>query len=123
LSQLRAPLIVDEHGDLKLFRDVSSMEGWMEAIDVQNNEYVVYDSEGRLVELTTAEVPTQALFGLLKGSAEVVRMSRVEADPTRATELYNKLRSHLERLKEAVPPQATLPELVDRLEKRAGFVA
>ncbi len=123
MSQLRAPLIVDERGDLKVFRDATSMEGWMEAIDVQNNEFVVYDSEGRLLELTTARTATRALFGLLKGSAEVVRISSVEADPTHATELHNKLRTHLERLKVAVPPQATLPDLVGRLQERAGFVA
>jgi hypothetical protein len=122
-SKVRLPLIVDEHGDLELFRDVASMERYLEAIDVQNHEYVVYDSEGRLVELTTVEVPTQTLFGLLKGTVEIVRVGSVESEPTCAMELSTKLRAHLARLDEIISPQAPLHELVDRLQRRAGFVA
>ena len=99
------------------------MESYLEAIDVQNREYVVYDSEGRLVELATAEVPTRSFFGLLSGSAEVVRIASVEAEPTHVLELSTKLRSHLERLKEPIPPEATLSDLVERLRNNAGFVA
>ena len=123
LAQVRPPLIVDEHGDLELFRDGPAMESYLEAIDVQNREYVVYDSEGRQVELATAEVPTRSFFGLLRGSAEVVRIASVEAEPTHALELSTKLRSHLERFQESIPPEATLSDLVERLRNNAGFVA
>ena len=120
---MRPPLIVDEHGDLALFRDAAAMEGYLEAIDVHNGEYLVYDSEGRRIELTTSEVPTRAIFGLLKGTAEVVRVGGYEADPTHAAELASKLRDTLEHLNEPVPARASLAELLDRLHQRAGFVA
>jgi hypothetical protein len=120
---MRPPLIVDEHGDVELFRDAAALEGYLEAIDVQNNEYIVYDSDGRRVELTTAEVPTRALFGLLKGTADAVRIAGSEVEPTHAIELAVKLREALERLGEAVPLEAPLAELLERLRGRLGFVA
>lgn len=122
-TALQPPLIVDEHGDLELFRDAAALEGYLEAIDVENNEYIVYDSEGRLVELTTMVVPTRALFGLLKGTAEAVRVAGWEADPTHAAELAAKLRETLKQLDEAVPPEAPLAELLERLRRRVGLVA
>ena len=99
------------------------MEGYLEAIDVLNDEYLVYDSDGRRVALTAVKVPTRMLFGLVKGTAEVVRVGGVEPEPTHAVELTSKLRAHLAALDEAVPDDATLPELLARLLQRAGFVA
>ena len=119
---IQPPLVVDSGGDISLFRDARALERGLEAIDVQNGEYVVYDSEGRLVALTTEEVPTRVLFGLLRGKAEAVRIASAEPEPAHASELGAKLRAFLERLGEEASLSATsLPELIERLRERAGF--
>ena len=51
---MRPPLIISEHGDLLVFDSKEAAEGYLEAIDVANGEYVGYDSEGRLLRLVPA---------------------------------------------------------------------
>lgn len=51
---INPPVIADNHGDLLIFESVSKAEAYIEAIDVLNNEYVLYDSEGRLLDAFAA---------------------------------------------------------------------
>jgi len=52
---MKAPIVVNEHGDVSVFETVEHAARSLEAIDVANNEYVAYDSEGRLLVLEAAE--------------------------------------------------------------------
>lgn len=46
---IKPPIIVDERGDTKVYKSIEDAEMDLEVIDVQNGEYVAYDSEGRLL--------------------------------------------------------------------------
>jgi hypothetical protein len=43
---MKLPLIIDDHGDIMIFRDKSIAEGHLEAVDVLNGEYVGFDAGG-----------------------------------------------------------------------------
>lgn len=58
---MKTPIIVDEHGSLIIFRTIYYAENYLEPIDVKNNEYIAYDSEGRLLKL----LPTEPLITIL----------------------------------------------------------
>lgn len=76
---MKAPIIVEERGgDMTFFDSVTKAEQSLEAIDVENGEYVVYDSEGRLLELRTI-------------SKKRVVIQPAEAEPMHANELSTKL--------------------------------
>jgi len=47
---MRPPIIVNNRGDVGIFDSVERAERDLEPIDIRNGEYVIYDSEGRLVE-------------------------------------------------------------------------
>lgn len=42
----RAPIIVNERGDVSLYETLAEAEVALEPIDVENNEYTIFDSEG-----------------------------------------------------------------------------
>jgi len=46
---MKAPIIANNHGDLLLFKTVERAREYLEPLDVLNDEYVLYDSEGRLL--------------------------------------------------------------------------
>jgi hypothetical protein len=46
---MKAPIIIDNFGDVLIFDSVEKAERYIEPIDVLNGEYVAYDSEGRLL--------------------------------------------------------------------------
>ena len=48
---MKPPIIIDEHGDVEVYNSVEEAAMNLEAIDVENNEYIAYDSEGRLLRL------------------------------------------------------------------------
>ena len=53
-AQTGPVIVVDNSGiDLVIFDSVDEAQGYLEPIDIQNNEYVVYDSRGRLFKLCT----------------------------------------------------------------------
>ncbi len=119
---MRPPFIVYELGDLELFQDVASMERYLEPIDIENNEYTVYDSEGRLVQLTIESVPTTSLFGLVKGHNDSVRVAGCEIEPLHSAELATRIRDYLARTGQPVAADQPLQELVETLHQVAGFV-
>ena len=81
---MKLPLIVDEKGDLLVFDSVGKMLTYLEAIDVRNQEYTAYDSDGRLLQLGVAK--TRSFFGLFEGP-EFVTLEGEEATPSHATQL------------------------------------
>ena len=44
---MKTPLIIDNRGDLLVFRSKIDAESYLEAVDVQNGEYRGFDAEGR----------------------------------------------------------------------------
>ena len=46
---MKFPLIANNKGDITLFDVAGQLEKYMEAIDVKNDEYVVWDADGYLI--------------------------------------------------------------------------
>lgn len=61
---MRPPIIIDEHGDISFFRSVEAAARYIEPVDVHNNEYIVYDSTGYLLNLIPTE-PVVSITGIL----------------------------------------------------------
>jgi hypothetical protein len=81
---MRLPIIVDARGDLSFYNSVAEMLKALEAIDVTNQEYLVYDAEGRRIQLGVAR--KRVFFGLLEGP-DVVIVESEEPTPTHAPQL------------------------------------
>ena len=52
---IKHPIFLDNFGDVLVFESVRDATRYIEPIDVTNNEYVGYDSEGRLLNLTVTD--------------------------------------------------------------------
>lgn len=50
---MRPPILVFEGWDLHLYDSISDAELDLEAIDIEDGIYEIYDSEGRILEATT----------------------------------------------------------------------
>jgi hypothetical protein len=81
------PVIVDERGDVLFFESVERAEGKLEAIDVRNEEYVAYDSEGRLLKLAIERSETSTFFGLGTNVLDYVVVEGAEDRPNHAPQL------------------------------------
>jgi hypothetical protein len=45
-AEIASPIVVRNQGELILFDSIEEAQLWMEAIDVRNNEYEIFDSTG-----------------------------------------------------------------------------
>jgi hypothetical protein len=94
------PLVfIDDHGDVSAFRSSHDAATWIEPIDVQNREYIGYDSLGRLLELST--------------DGRSVHIGLAELTPAHAGQLLATLRSFLRASGDPVAddPSFELPEI------------
>ena len=117
LSNMKPSIIVNNRGDVMFFASIEEVERELEAIDVERNEYIAYDSEGRLVQLGTA-LRKQLLFFNVKR----VVVQSAEPLPTHAGELQEVLRKFFRHPRVGEPEEwiasASLSDLVSRgLEK------
>jgi hypothetical protein len=120
---LRPPILLYADGSFDFFKSVEEAEHYAEPIDVQNHEYVAYDSEGRRLELRVEEEVVAGLFGLGEIKRERVRIVQAENTATHAEELKNLLSASLQT--SGTPPDplhpATLQELIAAGVQRMGF--
>lgn len=106
---MKPPIFIDNNGDITVFASVQDAENWVEPIDVRNNEYEAFDSEGRLLFLTV-----QKQEGFLSSSREYVQITEAETDPAHAGELRDRLQIFLKATGESdVGPSASLSQLVN----------
>jgi hypothetical protein len=110
---MEIPIIIDNFGDILVFSDVQKAENYLEATDVDNNEYVGYDSRGRLLSLTT------------RGNSVIIQLA--EIDPKHDRQLFTVLSGFLARVLKRKGlawewlSQASLEELVTKaLEYKTG---
>jgi len=71
---MRPPIVIDEHGDISLSPSVEAAARYIEPIDVRNNEYVVYDSTGYLLQL----VPTEPVVSIPDYRSELPQEDQLE---------------------------------------------
>lgn len=97
--QVRLPIVVvDSTGDIELLHTLEEAGVFLEWHDVEAGEYVAYDAEGRLVELSVHRGKRPVLWGLLDLSIKppVVIVTGAEEQPTHRAELVKALVSFLE---------------------------
>ena len=114
---MQPPIVVNNRGDIMFFASVKKVEQELEAVDVENREYIAYDSEGRLITLGTAPRNGWRFFG-----AKRVVVQSAEPLPTHAGELQEVLRNFFRHPRVGEPEEwvvsASLSDLVNRgLEK------
>lgn len=120
---MRTPILLYGEGYFDFFKSVEEAERYAEPIDVQNHEYVAYDSEGRQLELRVEEEVVAGLFGLGETNRKRVRIVQAEDTATHAEELKNLLRASLQT-SEILPDSlraATLQDLIAAGIQRMGF--
>lgn len=103
------PIVVTEHGDISFYPAVAAAALALEPIDVRNNEYVVYDSEGYKLKL----VP---------GTTNVMIIGRINEKPVPEA-LHRALRSFWESAAgEPVPVGiSSIEQLLSLCVQRFGY--
>jgi hypothetical protein len=62
---MKLPIIVSENGDINIFSSCEDACSYLEPVDVQNGEYVVFDADGFLLKINVIE-KQRSYFGLWK---------------------------------------------------------
>jgi hypothetical protein len=55
MTEMVPPIVIDEHGDIRIYPTVAIACQALEAIDVTNNEFEAFDSDGRALVLLAHE--------------------------------------------------------------------
>jgi len=113
------PLILDAKNELLFFKTAADLEGWVEAIDVENGEYSdCWNSAGQLFCLRTERRP---ILGGWMGSRALVRIAATGA--SRAADLRRALIRFLVGFgdRESAVTTLSMADLVARGAKRAGW--
>jgi hypothetical protein len=119
---MKAPIIVNGHGDVSIFESVEYAEQYLEPIDVKNKEYIVYDSEGHILQLAISKKERPSIFDRA-GYIETVRISAVESGSDRSSELRKLLIKFFQETRAVVEESdlLSLRELVDKSVSIYGF--
>lgn len=112
---MKLPIIIDEHGDISVYRTVEELEQALEAIDVKDDEYIAYDASGCLLKLETS-IEKKKILGGVFGEAN---LERVVLNPDFCksgyeNELSQKLNNFLQRINK--PTDKTIKSLSDLVE-------
>ena len=110
---IKLPIIIDEHGDISVFMSIAEASDYIEPIDVRNNEYLAYDSEGRCLELS---IESEIIKGIFNRSINQEKVQITASSVTDSCNLSIKIRLFLEAIGNSVSTKATLPELVKMLK-------
>ena len=101
---MKTPIIIDSFGDVLVFESVEDAECYLEPIDVANDEYIGYDSEGRLLQLLVTD-------------SNRVSIQSAESEPKHSAELRKVMTFFLSNIgvSESWLSDASLQKLVERL--------
>jgi hypothetical protein len=70
------PIIVDNFGDTIVFETVRAAESYLEPVDVQNSEYVGYDSEGHALRFSLNSNTDHVVITAQEGAPTAVEALR-----------------------------------------------
>jgi len=117
------PIILDENGCLLFFQSKDIAERYIEFEDVKNNEYVVYDSEGKLLKLELVEYKKSAFFGVFKFNKITVEIIAAEDSPLHQDELKQKIKKFIKKIspEEGFSNGHTLKELLEKATTLSGY--
>lgn len=106
---MKPPLIVNEHGCIDVYKNIEEMLRSLEAIDVANGEYQVFDSTGRQVFLS-AKVP-ESILGRFVCDGEIM-IESIEEEPSLIYEFRALLVKTIKRKQGAVNLSQSLDDLI-----------
>ncbi|MDO8444575.1 MAG: hypothetical protein Q7T53_00470 [Deltaproteobacteria bacterium] len=120
---MKPPIIVNDHGDISVFKTVADAENYLESPDVLAGQYVAYDSDGRLLKLNA---PKQKKYGLLWFtiiSIDKISISNGESQASHVEELKSILKDFLEYLgiSKQWLEEASLNDLLAKCIDKAGY--
>ena len=111
----RPPFVLDNHGDLQTYSSLEQVLLDLEAIDVNNNEYRLYDGTGRELQL-----------GVRREGLREDQIVVADVPPKADKELYQHLLRHLAEVKlmhEPDLPQRELIELLSKFQNRYRLIS
>ena len=119
---MKTPIIVDGHGNVSIFESVEYAEQYLEPIDVKNEEYVVYNGEGHLLQLEISQKELLPIFGRTE-LIETVKISTTESTTNHSGELRKLLINFFRETKTALQKNdlLSLRELVDEAVSVYGY--
>ena len=79
---MKPPIIIDESGDVAIFETAETASVYLEPPDIINEEYVAYDSEGRLLKLSLSDSRMPINYERMK-----IIIEPTEAEPSHASDL------------------------------------
>jgi len=117
------PLIFDENGALFFCRTKEDAEKYLEVEDILENEYVAYDSDGRLLQLRVERTYKPILFGLRKKMLPKIIIECAETTPAHRNELRNKLLEFYKKITSdaKVDPDISLQDLLAKVIEKSGY--
>lgn len=101
MNKLALPVYLIEGKDIIIYSSVSDLQGHLEPIDIRDNNYSCYDSEGRLLKLET--------------DGRYIKLLVTEEEPKHTDKLEASLREYLIGMKESTAEEMNcdLPCLVN----------
>jgi hypothetical protein len=118
---IKEPIIINAHGAVSIFRRLNNAEGYLEAIDVENNEYVGFDAEDRILDLLI-EKRQRKFFRIFNATVETVKISSGENIPSGPDNLKEIL-YHVLRDQPDITLDLELPELLDKAIRKSGYTS
>lgn len=117
------PIILDENGNLLFFNSKDIAELYIEPEDVKNNEYIAYDSEGRLLKLELIEYEKTGFLGLSKSIRVQVNIVSTEDFPNHSNELKRKLTKFLHKISPSYKDEEDymLQDILQKVIELSGY--
>ena len=116
---MKMPIIIDEHGDLMIFSSKNDACLYLEPVDVKNEEFLAYDSDGYVLPLTVdAELQKSKILGKVLHERVIFLESIGE---NKAPELELKIKNYLNKVGvKKLNPNSNLNELILYLQEYLG---
>ncbi len=101
---IKPPIFIRDGGDLSIFETIADVTSYIEPVDVLNNVYVGYDSQGRLLTLKARS----------DRNYHPIEIELAETEPSHQAELRTILLAFLKAVRGAEPSfaEAPLEELI-----------
>ncbi len=114
-----------EGRDISIYTAAENALNDLEAIDIKNGAYVVYDSEGRLLQLGADKKRVPIFGGLLKTDVEQVVLKEIKESPAHKEELRSSLIDLLraKNISEELLQKVSFGELVQMAIEKYGLTA
>ncbi len=122
---MKMPIIVIEGGDITFFRTIHDAENHLEAIDIIDQIYEIFDSDGKVLRQSVAKKSVKYFFGKRTVDVDVVHIG--DSDERNPEKLKNLLRKFLRVLKDLDVANVNIDDLdlsalIERASRYAYYI-